>query len=329
MAKLFLKSVSSLWILALAASSAAAATPPKDSALQFENGIVAVVEDQVITVEDVRKELARTFRHQGCRPVKEGFDQYLERLEAEAIRRLIDRALIVRKFSSEATREIPRDAVDKALADYIKREFRGDDSLFADYLRSTGKTQADYRLQTEADLIHQFGRDRMRRIASVISPEMAEAYYRAHADRFYQEDAVYLRLIELNREALTDDELRTKAQDAIKRLRTGASFASLAQELSQDKRRERGGDWGWQSRADLKKEFSDILFDMEKAAYSDPIVVTEGAFILYVQDRRFAGIRPFVEVRPEIETLLLEEKATAAENQWLEKLRKSAYVKIY
>ncbi|HUG10395.1 MAG TPA: peptidyl-prolyl cis-trans isomerase [Opitutaceae bacterium] len=295
---------------------------------------MAVVEDQVITVEDVRRQIvALGILDQVCGPpptlsngkTAESLDEFAE----DVIRTLVDRALVIREFESEAKRELPANAVDNAIAQFIKTEFRNDDSSFVSYLHSLGKTQAAYRRETEADLIYQYGRDRMRRTEGVISLEMCEEYYRKHAGRFYQDDAVHLRLIQFNREDLTDDELQTKAEEAIKRLSAGVSFEFVAQELSQDKRRESGGDWGWQQRTYLKEIFSDIVFEMKRGNYTDPIIVPEGAFILYVQDRRYAGNLVCDEVRDEIENLLREEKATAAENQWLKKLRESAYVKYY
>jgi len=320
-----------LTLLAIAATGAVGQDAPKDNLdARFENGIVAIAEDRVITVEEVRRELAplleevrRAARNQ------EEFNQRLEALQNDIVQNLIDRVLIVKEFYKDEKRRIPESFIDNAVAESIQDQFDGDRSKFLAYLRSQGKTQRDYRRDVEEDIIYGYMRSQMRKSQSVVSPVKVETYYKENKDKFYQDDAVHLRLIQFNRANLDDDQLRTKAAEAMVQLTAGTSFEDVAKEFSQDARRSRGGDWGWQQRADLKKEFSDVVFNLEKGKHTEPIVLPEGAFILYVEDRRFAGIQPIDAVRDQIENILLQQMSREAQNEWLEKLRRTGYVKYY
>jgi peptidyl-prolyl cis-trans isomerase SurA len=94
----------------------------------------------------------------------------------------------------------------------------------------------------------------------------------------------------------------------------GEKFEDLAKEVSQDSRRTKGGDWGWQKQSDLKKEFSDPLFALKKGESPSPIMLPEGAFLLYVEDRKYAGIQPIDQVREKIERILIQQMTRQARN---------------
>ena len=55
----------------------------------------------------------------------------------------------------------------------------------------------------------------------------------------------------------------------------------------------------------------------------------EGAFLMYVEDRKYAGIQPLDEVRDQIENVILQQMARSSQEQWLERLRRDGYVKYY
>jgi peptidyl-prolyl cis-trans isomerase SurA len=284
----------------------------------------------VITVEEVRRELAPLLDEveRGSKTQHE-FDERLEALQGDIVQNLIDRVLIVKEFYKDEKRRIPVSFIDNAVAESIQQQFDGDRSKFLAYLRSQGKTQRDFRRDVEEDIIYGYMRSQMRKSQSVVSPVKVETFYKENKERFFQDDAVHLRLIQFNRGNLSDDELRTKAAEAMVELTAGGNFEDVARQFSQDARRNRGGDWGWQQRADLKKEFSEIVFSMEKGKYTEPIILPEGAFILFVQDRRFAGIQAIDAVRDQIEGILLQQMSREAQSAWLEKLRRTGYVKYY
>ena len=83
------------------------------------------------------------------------------------------------------------------------------------------------------------------------------------------------------------------------------------------------------SAPDVRKEFSDVIFTLEKGQRSDPLILAEGAFIFFAEDRKHAGILPLDEVRPDIERSLVQQGSRQATERWLEKLRRNAYVKHF
>jgi peptidyl-prolyl cis-trans isomerase SurA len=300
-------------------------------AQRFANGVVAVAEDKIITVDDLRREIAPRVPalQRSARNEKE-FNDKLEALQDEVIQEMIDRVLIVRDFKKDEKRKVPESYVNNAIAEEHIRRFDGDRAKFLAYLRNSGLTYRDYRKRVEDDMIYDYMRGQQRKSQNVVSPARVEAFYNQNKDRFQQEDQVQMRLLSLTRQTgESDDSLLERAAKVQARFKAGEKFEDLARELSQDSKRAKGGDWGWQPRADLKPEFSEPLFKLEKGQATAPIVAPEAVYILYVEDRKFAGIQPLSEVREQIERILANQMAGESEQRWLERLRRNAYVKIY
>jgi len=308
------------------------ATPPEDGLnLRFANGIAAIAEDKVITVDDVRREIAPLISEiqRGARNERE-FNEKLEQLQDDVIQNLIDRVLIVKEFRKDEKKHIPESFVDNRISDIQSEQFDNDRSKFLAYLRSRGTTVREYRKEVEEDIIYNYMRQQQRKSQSLVSPVRIETYYRENKDKFYQDDGVHLRLIQFTRaQGETDNDLLEKANEVLRRFKNGERFPDLAKEFSQDSRRARGGDWGWQKRTDLKPEFSAPLFDLKAGESTQPIVLPEGCFILFAEERKFAGIQAIDEVRDDIERILVQQMAHSSQEHWLERLRRNGYVKHY
>lgn len=310
---------------------AQAQAPTDNLNLRYANGIVAIAENKVITVDDVRREIGPLVADLQKRSrTEQEFNEQLEALQNEVIQSLIDRVLIVKEFYKDEKRRVPASYIDNQLAETIITQFENDRSKYLAYLRSRGISQKEYRRELEEDMIYSYMRQQQSKSGSTVSPVRIEDFYNENKDRFHQEDSVQLRLIQIARApGDTDETLLAKAQAVVAELEAGASFADVARKHSQDSRKSRGGDWGWQRRSDLRKEFSDVIFTLDKGQRSEPLITPEGAFLFLVEDRKHAGTLPIDEVRPEIERALVQQGSRRATERWLEKLRRNAYVKHF
>jgi peptidyl-prolyl cis-trans isomerase SurA len=328
--------LTTLPIFAQPYAASPAARPATDEAanpnLRFANGIAAIVEGKVITVDDVRREIQQAIPQlqQSSRSEKE-FNDRLEQLQDDTIQNLIDRELIVKDFLKDEKRRIPEHYIDGEISRKQAEEFDNDRSKFLAYLRSRGLTLREYRKEVGEDIMFSYMRGQQRKSQSIVSPVKIEQYYNENKDRFYAEDRVHLRMIQLSRTPdETDAQVKARLEEIVNRFHAGEKFEDLAKTYSQEtSRRNKGGDWGWQKRPDLKKEFSEPLFALKKNEISAPLVLPEGGFLLYVEDREYAGIEPIDKVRDQIERILIQQMASQGQERWLERLRRNGYVKHY
>mgnify|MGYP001397299963 FL=1 len=301
---------------------------PDPELLRLGNGIAAIAEGQIITVEELRRELEPIIPRLRveARNAQE-FSKRIDELGKEVLQNMIDRIIIV-KAAEEKGLLLPESYIDQEYDEVIDRDFGGDRGRFLEYLRARGETARDFRRNIYKRVVVNAMRAETRRSQSEISPERIEEFYVKNKLRFYQEEALHLRQVILTpmaSEGLVP--LRQTAKKVINELDNGANFGDIARKYSQDEMSRKGGDWGWIERKDIRKELSDIAFGLEKNQYSQAIEMEGTIFILYAEDKREEMIQPVAQVRDIIENVLVGEIARETQEKWLNDLRNDAYVR--
>jgi parvulin-like peptidyl-prolyl isomerase len=294
------------------------------------NGINAIAHDSVITfqeVEDRTALFADQLRQQyGNKP------EVLEAKVAEAYKenldQLIENQLILHEFQT-AGYNLPESIIDEQLQEYIKSKY-GDRVTLTKTLQQQGVTFEKFRQDyKERFIVEQM---RYKNVASeiIISPHKVETYYVEHKDDFKVEDEVKLRMIVLNAPEESDTtQTRKLADEILGKLNDGASFADMASLYSQGSQQKQQGDWGWVEKSVLRKELADVAFTLKPGEHSG-VIETPGAFyIMKVEDKHAAHVKPLPEVRDEVEKILLAKQRTALQQQWIEKLKKKTFVRYF
>ena len=296
--------------------------------LRLGNGIAAIAEGKIITVQELRRELEPVIprlRAEARNPQE--FSQRVNELSQEVLQNMIDRIIIVQAAEDKGLM-IPQSYIDQEYDDVISRDFGDDRRRFLDYLKARGETARDFRRDIYQRVVVNVMRQEMRRSQSEISPERIEDFYVKNKLRFYQGEALHLRQIIL---APIADEglvtLRQTANQVIRELERGANFGDVARKYSQDEMSRRGGDWGWIERKDIRKELSDVAFSLKPGDYSQPVELGGTIFILYAEDKREEMIQPITQVRDIIENVLAGEIARESQEKWLRELREGSYVR--
>jgi peptidyl-prolyl cis-trans isomerase SurA len=152
--------------------------------------------------------------------------------------------------------------------------------------------------------------------------------YRARAEEFTSEEQIKLRLIMI-KGSETNDSRRKMIDEIRQKITGGAEFADLARMYSEDPSQDSGGDWGWINRRQLTESLNKLAFSMKAGEVSNVIELGGSYYLLYVEAKKPATVKPLKEVRDEIEKRLLQETRQKAQQEWLDKLRKKAFVKMF
>jgi peptidyl-prolyl cis-trans isomerase SurA len=296
----------------------------------YRQGIAAEVEDQIITFDELRREMAPLIPQirENARSRAE-FNRRMEELYFEVLQSLIDRVLIVKEFRKKEF-NLPQTYVENEFDRILIEDFDNDRARFLEYLSSMGKNMREFRQDLRERIIVSVMRGQNRRSQSQISPERIERFYNENKLHFYEEESVRLRIIMLRPLADENEDLmRQNADKILAELAEGRPFIDVARQYSQDARRDRGGDWGWIRRSDLKDELSAVAFQLRPGEYSQPVLLGSQIFILYAEDRRDEGIQPLNEVRDRIEEILASQIARQAQQRWIERIRRESYIRYY
>jgi peptidyl-prolyl cis-trans isomerase SurA len=298
---------------------------------RYANGITAIVEEKIITAEDVRRQitplLAQIQAESQGDPVK--FGKLLDDAEDQIIQMLTDNVLIVKQFFEDKGM-IPSSYIRNKVNEDIITQFDGDRSKFLGYLKSIGKTPDEYDVEVRDEMIVSFMRVKMTKSESFVSPVKVEEFYSENKQHFFEEEAVHLRLIILAQ--LTDEApelLDQTAEEIMRQLGDGIDFAELAKKHSQDSKKDKGGDWGWVERKSLIPELAETAFNLKAGTYAQPIKLKNKIFILYTEDRRDEGYVSLEEVRDNIASMLVSDMAAEAEQRKLTRLRRDGYIRRF
>lgn len=144
------------------------------------------------------------------------------------------------------------------------------------------------------------------------------AYYNSHIDQYKVENRAHVEHILFKTIGKTDAEIaeiRQKAEDVLKKAKSGANFEDLAKKYSEDDAtKAKGGDLGWIVEKQTVPEFEQAAFSVPKGSVSDLVKTQYGFHIIKVLDRETAHTKPFEEVRSTIVPILTDQKAAEQAN---------------
>ncbi|MFZ0710342.1 MAG: peptidylprolyl isomerase [Terrimicrobiaceae bacterium] len=314
--------------LALAGSALAQRTDVID-------GIAAIVNKDVVTISQVRELVGG--RERSLREIYRGqeLEDKLKEMRLSAIKDLVDRQLILQEFKKlqEKGASIPEYVIDDRIQAVIREEFGGDRSAFVRTLQAQGFSVTRFKEIERDKIIVQAMRQSKVENNFVISPTQIQAYYDKNKAAYATPEQVRLRMIVI-REGSSGDvpdvgSKKDLAEEIRQKISAGAEFDRMAQMYSEDQTTQQvGGDWGWIERNTLNEQLTNVAFSLRPGEVSPVIAIENTYYIIMVEAKKSAAVKPIVEVRDEIEKNLIQQERIRAQQRWIETLRQKAYIKI-
>jgi len=294
------------------------------------DGYAAMIDNRVITVSDVLEVVQPVERQ--LREVYTGEDLATRLQEAyrEALKSLVDRALILEDFERQEG-DIPPRMVDERVEELINERFNGNRAALLAALSEGRVTPEEWRRQLKEQMI--IGLLRRQEVVSRISvsPREVRDLYDERIDKFHVPEMVQVRMIVLNKGTTPEDEAakRQQAQQVLDLLVGGEDMAALAREHSEGSRAARGGDWGWIDPSILNPLLVAVVQSLEPGQYSEAIDTGDALYIIRVEARRNASVIPFEEARKDLEEELRREASSILYEAWIDRLRGQHFVRLY
>ena len=306
-----------------------------NGAEEVVNGIAAVVNGEVVTFSQVRELVGAQERSAAETYQGDELQKRIKDLRQQAIKDLIDRALILQEFKKKEF-NIPAYIVDDSVNHIIRQEFGGDRTAFVKTLQAQGYTMARFRNTEKEKITVQAMRQSKTSDNVIVSPLKIREYYNQHSAAYTTPAQVKLRMIVLKQGATSGDAPAdpsvSKAQMAAEireKLTGGAEFDRLAQMYSEDSTSDSGGDWGWVERKTLNDNLAKVAFSLKPGEISAVIPRDNAYYILMVEAVKPASTKPLSEVQQEIVAALTQEEKLKGQERWLKELRANAYIRIF
>jgi len=167
-----------------------------------------------------------------------------------------------------------------------------------------------------------------------IPDEDLKKYYDSHKDEFKTPEMVRVRhiLVKVDQSAPEKDKkaAKKKAEGILKKIKSGADFAKLAAEVSDDPgSKQKGGELGFFPRGKMVKSFEDAAFALKPGEVSGLVTTQYGYHIIKLEERKTAGIQPFDDVKESIRQKLTQDQTKSKVVAFIEKAMKDAKAEIH
>jgi peptidyl-prolyl cis-trans isomerase SurA len=299
-------------------------------ALAFEDRIVAVVNNEAITLSELDEAVDAFLNALARSQPSVKREDIIEEARKGSLNKLIDGVLL----EQEARRlkiVISEQKITGTMNDLLARRNVSYDE-FIESLKIQGITLADYKKEISQYLITREIIEKTIRYKISVSDEEIGDYYGKHRDKYEGKESNRVQQILIVKPKGADQEtvsaLREKAEAIRKSLLEGVPFEVLAEQYSQGPAAKAGGDLGFLERGMMYPEVDEEAFRLRKGELGGVVESPIGFHIIKVLDKRGAGVKPIEEVREEIIGRISEEKTEEKFQEWFRKLREKSHIDI-
>ena len=167
-----------------------------------------------------------------------------------------------------------------------------------------------------------------------VAPAEVEQYYKDHPGEFLQKERLKVWAITIRKseeaiqKGIMDEAAKRKMGGLIAELKRSADFEKMAREHSEDGLAAKGGFVGFVERGEMAENIDQAIFALKEGQFSD-ILETETAYHLFkVGEKQLASQRSFEEAKDQIYDYLFRLKAHQRFVDWMDDLKKRAYISI-
>ncbi len=296
------------------------------AAQEIVEEIVAIVNDDVITLSDYKREYAIKVQQAQAQLQGEELDKAMEQIKGA----LLD-AMITDKLLLQMAKQKNFNVTDqlKMTLDNIKKDngLESDDDLKR-ALRSQGLEYEPWLKDMEETILKQ----------SVVYSEVSKSlsldesqvveYYKTHKDEFLQPAEFKVRAVYLAQDDRTDQEREARQAEVSEKIMGGMDFAEAAAAYSDAPLKETKGDLGTLIMGQTDKALEAALAPLQNGQVSGWVQAKNGWYLLKVEARTDARTRSFDESKRAIEEKLTAALQEVKFKEFMQGLKKKSYIKI-
>jgi peptidyl-prolyl cis-trans isomerase SurA len=277
--------------------------------------VVAIVNDEVITMSDLQREIMTN-----------------KKTEGKQDERIVLEDMIDRKLQMAAAKRVGMDVTDKELADAvadIMKRNNMDAKQFDAAIAKEGLTLDQYKTELREQLTLSRMFNKYVRAGIAVDEAEAKAFYQKNIKNYALPEEIRVRqfFLSLPKNAKPNQiaEVKAQALAAYERIKKGADFISLIREESDGVTAAQDGDLGFMRRDEAIPEIEKATQSLKPGEISSPFLAAGGYNIIRLEEVR-TPVKPYEKVKDEIMNALYQEKMENTYRGWLQTLRSEAHI---
>ncbi len=287
--------------------------------------ILAIVNDEIITQYDYNKALESLTKFLSRTYHGEAFKKALEKAKKTLLDSMIQEKLLLSKAKEL---DINADQDIDLYIENIKKENKIDsDEKLKEALKKEGLNYNEWKNKLKKQIIQQ------KLIQKVLGDkikvenlEMTE-YYDKNKEQFkipaeYKIYAIYIDPSDLSEDVET---YKKKIDEALKK----EKFSDVASKFSSEPLKSKKGNLGTFKEGELAPQILDIVKKLKKGEISKWETYKNGWIKVKLVDKKDAVIPPFQDIQEKVYKVLYAKKRSKLLKEYVEKLKKESYIKIF
>ncbi|MFH1478429.1 MAG: peptidylprolyl isomerase [Candidatus Omnitrophota bacterium] len=297
-----------------------------DLPAQVFNKIVAIVNDEVITQQDMDQLLGVLYAQYVQAYKGDELLKKMEEVKRDLLNQMIEDKLILSR-----AKELGIQVADKEVEERLQEIRNGfpTDSFFNNTLEAQGITVGDLKIRYRDQIMMKKVVNYEIKSKTDILPSEISEYYEKNREQFKRQEKYRVSHILIKAQSEVDFELaKVEIQDVYNKLVAGQDFKTLARIHSEGPNKEDGGDMGYASKGEMIEELDREIFSLKNGEFSNPIKTSVGYHIVKVDDIQHSGYMSLEEAQEDIKMMLYQQKLKEKVDRWLSGLRSQAYISI-
>lgn len=293
-------------------------TLPATGTAEMVDRIVAIVNDDIITLIELNKAIrpyARKVESAGYSAEKKA--QILFKLRTDMLNRMVER-----KLTDQEVKKLRMTVTDKEVDAAIERlkqaQMMTQEDLEA-ALEHDGMDFAQYREKIRQEILRPKLINYSVKSKVIVTDGDISAYYKEHAAEYAGVKEYHLFNILVTKE--------NRLEPLKARLAEGEDFRALAREFSEAHNAGDGGDLGVFRMETLSDQLKTAIAGLEEGEHTDVIPTDQGYQVFFLESVLAPQARTLEQVKDEISKKLYDEIVAEKFGTWIDSLREKSYIK--
>lgn len=288
--------------------------------------IVAIVNDDVITLSEYKREHDRMSQLLRAQVSGEEFDRQYERMKKELLNTMITNMLLLQEAEKKGFDV--KEQVRLQIENIKKENSINSDEELRRALQQQGLVYEEWIKAMEERSLRDNVIFAEVRGNIVLDDSEIVNYYKLHPEEFTEPMEYKLRAIYISPEGKSEEEAEAKKREIDEKMQAGEKLVDLAGQYSEGPGKESQGDLGSFKQGQLEKTLEQAVEKLKVGEMTSWLNVRNGWFLLQLDEKKESRLKSFEEARKEIEEKLFNQKSQKGLEKYLKELKEKSFIKI-
>jgi peptidyl-prolyl cis-trans isomerase SurA len=322
-----MKKLIPLFVLAILFSASLACAAEKE----LLDRVVAVVNDEVITQAELDTFLRPIYEQYSKEYSGEALMKAINEVRQKVLSQMIEDKLVYQEAVQMGI-EVKDEEVEKEFA-AMKAKMEKPEEL-DQMLKAEGLTMSALRERLKKQAMVRQLQDREVRSKVIVSPGEIEDFFNKNPEQFKVKERIRVRSLTVKKseeargKGLTDEKAKQRIELLEQKIRLYRNFDQIVKDFSEDSLAKQEGLGDWIERGSMIESVDEVIFNTPAGQMTGIVETPIGYHIFRIEAKEPGKVRTFEEVKDQIAGYLFQQKSNERFRDWMEEVKKAAYISI-